>query len=261
MMGRRYCKLVGILGAPDAGKTAALVCLYLLLAHSKVEGYRMRDSATLLGLEQISRGARRWRKGEAPGALTTHTELKHERAAGFLHFRLLREATGEVADMLFPDLPGEWSTALIEANDKERLDFLKAAECIWIIADGVQLTTVSTRQTVLHKLSVLLQRVKVLAGAGCPPISLVITRRDKGAVSEAVYATVVEEAQTLGIALKVYQIACFSENDEIEPGVGLTELVDSLFSEDQTGPEMWSLAERHDALRQMLRYRASERMT
>jgi hypothetical protein len=258
LMGRRYCKLVGVLGAPDAGKTAALVCLYLLLAHSKIAGYQMRDSVTLLGLEQISRGARRWRAGDAPGKLTTHTALKDERTAGFLHFRLLRKATDEVADILFPDLPGEWSTALIEVNDKKRLDFLKAAECVWIIVDGVQVTTVATRQTVLHKLSVLLQRVKALAGANCPPISLVITRRDRGVVPEAAYATVVEEAQAQDITLKVYQIASFSENDAIEPGTGLTELIESLFSESQAGPEAWPLAERRDAARQMLRYRASE---
>lgn len=258
LMGRRYCKLVGILGAPDAGKTAALVCLYLLLAHSKIAAYRMQDSATLMGLEQISRGARRWRVGDSPGTLTTHTALKDERAAGFLHFRLLRKATGEVADIVFSDLPGEWTTALIEVNDKKRLDFLKAAECIWIIADGVQMTTVATRQTVLHKLRVLLQRVKALAGADCPPISLVITRRDKGVVPETAYAAVVEEARAQDIALNVYHIASFSEDDAVEPGTGLTELIDSLFSESQAGPEGWPLAKRRDAARQMLRYRASE---
>src|SRR3546814_8878527 len=37
LMTNQYCRLVGILGAPDAGKTAVLVCLYLLLASQKLE--------------------------------------------------------------------------------------------------------------------------------------------------------------------------------------------------------------------------------
>lgn len=258
MMGHGYCKLIGILGTPDAGKTAALVCLYLLLARSKVAGYRMRDSATLIGLEQISRGARRWRTGDAPGSLTTHTELNNERAAGFLHFRLLRKSDGQIADLLFPDLPGEWSTALIETNDKDRLDFLKAADCIWIMVDGVQLTDVATRHTVLHRMGVLMQRVKALAGANCPPIFLVITRRDWGIVPEAAYATLAEEAVSQGIRLSVHQIASFSEDDNVEPGQGLTELIDSLFSEGQVEPELWPLAEQRGAHRQMLQYRIAK---
>ena len=146
-----------------------MVCLYLLLAHNKLSGYRMRNSATLQGLDQISRGARRWRKGDAPGKLTAHTEAKDERAAGFLHFRLLQKPSNVVADILFPDLPGEWSTALIETNDKERLDFLKAADCNWIMADGVDLTTDGKRQTVQNDVAMLIQRIKALCGDDCPP--------------------------------------------------------------------------------------------
>ena len=38
-MSRSYCQLVGILGSPGAGKTAALVSLYLLLAHRKLANF------------------------------------------------------------------------------------------------------------------------------------------------------------------------------------------------------------------------------
>ena len=67
-----------------------------------------------------------------------------------------------------------------------------------------------------------------------------------------------EEAESLGIVLTVHQIASFSEDDTVEPGQGLVELIDSLFSEQPVYPEEWPLAERRDAHRQMLKYRVAK---
>ena len=42
LMAQKYVQLVGVLGEPDAGKTACLVSLYLLLARDRLDGLRFR---------------------------------------------------------------------------------------------------------------------------------------------------------------------------------------------------------------------------
>jgi hypothetical protein len=107
LMSERYCRVVGILGAPDAGKTASLVSIYLLLAHNGLEQFEFADSHTIMALEEISRGARRWNEGRPPDQMTVHTERPDERIPGFMHLRVQCVSSGEWIDMLFPDLPGE----------------------------------------------------------------------------------------------------------------------------------------------------------
>lgn len=68
----RQTTLVGVLGCPDSGKTAALVSLYLLLAHNRLEGFRFANSLTVMALDEISRGARRWSEGARPDQMTVH---------------------------------------------------------------------------------------------------------------------------------------------------------------------------------------------
>ena len=87
-MSRSYCQLVGILGSPGAGKTAALVSLYLLLAHGKLANFSYRDSDTLMTFEQISQGARRWEEGNPGQELTQRTQMVDERQPGFLQLKL-----------------------------------------------------------------------------------------------------------------------------------------------------------------------------
>ena len=254
LMAGRYCRLIGILGPPDAGKTAMLVCIYLLLASGKLPGYAFRNSDSLIALEEISRGARRWKAGDAPGSLTQHTEARDERAAGFLHFRLSRNG-GELADFLFPDLPGEWTTALIDHNRSDRLDFLRSADAIWIMLDGLELTTRDKRQTALHRMGLLLQRVHALFADALPPVRLVVSRRDKGELPPEVYQPLVAEAIKLGIPLAVSQIASFSENNEIEPGSGIPELLATVFGAEAPRTPIWPDADDSGDARQMLRYR------
>ncbi|OWK22024.1 hypothetical protein AJ88_14085 [Mesorhizobium amorphae CCBAU 01583] len=50
MMGGRYCTMIGIIGPPDSGKTAALVSLYLLLSHGRLAGFEYADSRSLMAL-------------------------------------------------------------------------------------------------------------------------------------------------------------------------------------------------------------------
>jgi len=74
MMARRQCHLVCMMGPPKSGKTAALVSLYLLAAHNKLEGFEFSDSETLMAFEEISFGARRWAE-TPPDKMTGRTEL------------------------------------------------------------------------------------------------------------------------------------------------------------------------------------------
>ena len=238
LMGGRYCRIIGILGPPDAGKTAALVSLYLLLAHNKLRGYEFRDSLSLMGLEEISRGARRWNPSDPPGQLTVHTEGPDERAAGFIHLRVLKTASDESTDLFFSDLPGEWSNDLIDTNRTDRLSFLRSADVVWGMVDGSELAS-EKRQVVLHRTTLLLQRLAAMLSPTVPPVYLVISRRDKGELHERTFASLNSEAGRLKVKLRILHIASFSEDDTIAPGAGLAELLDAVIDTHVTASPFW----------------------
>lgn len=223
LMASRYCRLIGILGAPDAGKTAALVSLYLLLARNKLTGIYFADSRTLMSFDEISAGARRWDEGKIPVQLTAHTELQDERSAGFLHLRLKPDGQ-EPVDILLPDLPGEWTTSLVDKNRVDRLQFLKAADLVWLMVDGRQLSAPETRQWALHRTKLLIQRFAELV-APVPPVILVITRRDKSEIDAATIEELKTAARATGLTLTVVQIASFADDGDVEPGTGISDLV------------------------------------
>jgi Double-GTPase 2 len=255
MMSGAYCRIIGILGPPDAGKTAALVCLYLLTSVNRLVGFAFRDSKTLLALEEISRGARRWRQGDLPGKLTAHTEQPDERAAGFLHIRLARSDESEAYDLLIPDLPGEWTTSLIDYNRTDRLDFLRSADVIWLMVDGQELADRATRHTATHRTSVLLQRLKAFIGGCMPTVHLVISRLDKGEIATAAYKAILQEAELLQVPLSVFQIASFSELEEVRPGNGMPELISAALAPASSAGRCWPDREVSPESRHMLKYR------
>lgn len=241
MMSRRYCHLVGVVGAPDAGKTAALVSLYLLLARAELKTYRYADSETLRGLDEISRGARRWNEGQLPDQLTERTESADDRQAGFLHLRVAG-FDGVSADLLLPDLPGEWSRALVDTNRFDRLAFLQRADVIWLMVDGEKLATPETRQLTLHRTKLLMQR---LAGflAPIPPVLLVVTRIDKGDIPKAATASLAREADSLGLSLTICGIASFADPKKMKPGTGIEDLLHATLGAGNSTPPLWP----HDA--------------
>lgn len=223
LMAARYCRLIGILGAPDAGKTAVLVSLYLLLARDKLADIHFADSRTLMSFDEISAGARRWNEGKLPEQLTAHTESKDDRSAGFLHLRLKPDGQ-EPVDILLPDLPGEWTTSLLENGRVDRLQFLKGADIVWLIIDGNQLSAPEKRQWTLHRTKLLMQRLAALV-APTPPVILVITRRDKTEIDTATLDELMSEAKATGLTMTVAPIASFADEGEVEPGTGIRELV------------------------------------
>lgn len=226
LMRNRYCKIIGILGIPGAGKTASLASLYLLLAHGKLEGYRFLDSKSIRAFEEITNGARRWNEGNVPDQLTAHTELQDERIAGYLHLRLENENANQKIDLLLTDLPGEWTTSLIEQNRTDRLSFLKSAERIWITLNGMDIENAGMRHLTLHRIELLIDRLKEFLVDNVPDICFVVTHFDKS--SSVLNHLKSLESLAEGFDIKIFEIASFSENDNIPPGTGLDSLLDDL---------------------------------
>jgi Double-GTPase 2 len=255
LMAGRYCRLVGILGAPDAGKTAALVSLYLLLSRGQLNGVRFADSQSLLAFDEISHGARRWNDGHMPDQLTVHTELNEGRSAGFLHLRLLPD-TGNAVDLLLPDLPGEWTTAMIDSGRVDRWNFLKGADVIWLMVDGRQLLTASTRQLALHRTKLLMQRLAAFVSSTLP-IILVVTRRDGGEINQNTLDELSHEAVNQSLNLRILQIASFADAGSIRPGTGIAELIDASIESDSDNPVLWPHTSQNESQsRAMMRFRA-----
>jgi hypothetical protein len=224
IMASRYCRLIGILGAPNAGKTAAVVSLYLLLAQGKLRGIHFRDSRSLLAFDELSHGARLWNEGQLPEQLTAHTELAEDREAGFLHLRLSTEG-GKPSDLLLPDLPGEWTTSLIETNRHDRLKFMKGADVIWLMVDGRQLSDPESRQWAIHRMQLLVQRLADLI-AKTTPVLLVVTHQDAGTPDAAAIGAISAEASAQGLSMKVQHIASFAvDGRQVPPGTGIRELI------------------------------------
>jgi len=221
---KRYHHLIGILGAPNAGKTAILVSLYLLLANNRLKGYEIADSYSMMAFDEISRGARRWNEGNLPEELTSHTELPDERTPGFLHLRIRRCVDGHLFDLILPDLPGEWSDTFIDHNRADRLAFLKGADCIWVTIDGSELAQSKMRQQVLHRTHLLFQRLSKLV-APVPPVFVIISHHDLGDPEARSIASLESEAKRYGISVKTVNVASFSEKDDVPPGSGIEELV------------------------------------
>ncbi|MBL4603396.1 MAG: hypothetical protein JKY84_11670 [Emcibacteraceae bacterium] len=255
---KRYCRLIGILGLPDAGKTAFLASLYLLLSDNKLENFDFRDSQSIMAFEEISKGARQWSEHNPPSQMTSHTELVDERSAGFLHLRLYDKLNKENVDFLLPDLPGEWTTTLIDENRSERLEFLKSADFIWIMLDGRSFKDNSTKNAAFHKTKLLIQRLSKMLSPNCPHICLVMTWLDKGAPSD----NVIEKLQALGpqngVSLSIESIASFSEDNDVFPGSGVENLLrSSLTMINIQTPEFWNDTAA-DADRAFLSFRSVE---
>jgi hypothetical protein len=257
-MAARYHKLVGILGDPDSGKTAALVSLFLLISRAKLQGYSFADSKTLNAFNEISQGALDWDENDPPEQFTQHTEMADERTPGFLHLRL-RRADDEKTDFLLPDLPGEWSQSFIDKDRNDRLQFLKRADVIWLMMDGSQLREPSKRHWVIHRMQLLIDRLRASIG-GLPPLVLVLSRRDGGEVPDSILSPLIEEAKQQKLRLSVVQIASFGDDGaDVTPGFGIDALMEACRSEAPERTPTWPASGKHfDEARAMLRYRHPE---
>lgn len=226
LMALRYVTVVGILGDPESGKTACLASLYLMISNAGLVGWRFADSKSLMAFQDIARGAREWDAGNPPQQMTVHTELSDDRRPGFLHLRLVRELDGRRVDLALPDLPGEWTTELVGTSRTDRLEFLKAAEAIWVVLDGRALKSRERRQGVISRVGQLAGRLGTLFDGEIPKVLLVITHRDSGEPSAAVTTRLAAELAKRNVTATVVPVAPFSDDDQqARPGFGLDELI------------------------------------
>lgn len=186
LMGNRYVNVVGILGDPESGKTACLASLYLLISHAKLEGWSFADSRSLTAFEEIARGARDWNDGSAPAQMTVHTELADDHGPGFLHLRLIRLSDGRRVDLALPDMPGEWTQALVNTAQSDRLDFMKSAETIWIVLDGRSLADIEKRHGLIARVGQLTGRLSTMLDGRPPRLLVVVTHHDLHVLDEKV---------------------------------------------------------------------------
>ncbi|ASR53156.1 TRAFAC clade GTPase domain-containing protein [Blastomonas fulva] len=255
LMAMRRMQLVGVLGTPAAGKTAALVSLYLLLAHGKLEGFQYADSLTLMALEEITQGARRW--GPAPpDEMTARTEQTDGRSAGFLHFQMKQESGGLI-DFIIPDLPGEWSDALIETKHVDRLDFLHSADVIWLFVNGMELRQPAQRMRAISRAKSLLRRLVEMMVDGMPPIKIVVTHADLGALPEKTKRNLEAIFDGVATAVDILEISSFPGEGKVPVGLGIAALISESLPQPSKRPVTWASKE-PVASRFILRYANSE---
>ena len=238
LMGKEYCRVIGLLGVPDSGKTACLVSLYLLLAHNSVDDFTFADSKSLMALDELSRGARIW-QGTMPEQMTAHTELGDSRSAGFLHFKLNRKSDCTRLHLLIPDLPGEWSTDLIDHNRTDRVKFLRAADTIWVMVNGQTLIEKDERLGTIHRTNLLIDRIAEFFSPDVPTVRLVVTHLDLGKPDEESLQKLREHVAQNGIDLSISYIASFSKTEEIPAGAGISDLIAKTVAGPISGGDFW----------------------
>ena len=237
-MGNERCRIIGLLGVPDSGKTACLVSLYLLLSHDRIPEYSFADSRSLVALDELSRGARRW-QGGTPEQMTVHTERGDDRFPGFMHFKLRRRLDGASVNLIIPDLPGEWTNSLIDRNRTDRLAFLPSADAIWVMANGQMLVDKEQRLGTIHRTNLIIDRIAELCDPDIPSLRLVVSRADLGEPDAGTLRQLKENADRYGIALPVSLISSFSMSQEVRPGTGIAELVVSTVETGNPVVEFW----------------------
>ncbi|WP_457328584.1 TRAFAC clade GTPase domain-containing protein [Rhizobacter sp. P5_C2] len=258
LMRSRYCRVVGILGAPDAGKTAALVSLYLLLAQERLGAFEYCESRTLAAFDEVSRGARRWTDSTPPEQMTTHTSITNERTAGFLHLRVKPPGTARPVDLLLPDLPGEWTTSLVRESRVDRLEFIKSADALWLMVDGVKFLDASTRNLAVHTTRLLIQKAAELLQRRQIPVTLVLTRLDRGKPLARSLQALADEGLAHGLRMKIVHIASFGSDGTIAAGTGIVDLVEDLCDTSREAAAFWRSAPRAIPTRAMLGYGRGE---
>ncbi|WDH19919.1 TRAFAC clade GTPase domain-containing protein [Pseudomonas chlororaphis] len=239
LMCGEYTTMVGIVGLPASGKTACLVSAYLLLARGQFEGYSYADSQSLMAFEQIARGSRQWTTAETPRQMTVRTELADDRQAGFLHFKLRRKTDNRLFNILLPDLPGEWSRSLIDKADSTRFEFIKSATVIWIMVDGREFADPTKRNYATYRTELLITRLAEILDSPTPRIILVPSWRDIGEFPKVAFDQIQAVAEEAGFSITLAPVASFSDNDDVEPGEGVAELLNITLNHDRVCPDFW----------------------
>ena len=237
LMRNEYCHVVGLLGEPDSGKTACLVSLYLLVARKMLDGYRFADSKSLVALDELSRGTRTWADGMRR-RMTDRTPQSDENSVRFLHLKLVREFDNAGLHLLIPDLPGEWSTSLIDKNRTDRWQFLRSADAIWMMVDGTSLAD-ARRHNSLHRTNRAIDRLAALLWPDLPALRLVVSRYDIAKPNQRTLDQIREHGARRNFELEIDHVASFSVDGQTAAGTGIAGLVDGTVAKRSGGDDFW----------------------
>ena len=238
-----YTHVVGLMGPYNAGKTCFLLSLYLMASQQLLpRGYLFKRSLTLQGFEDRARKLREWRGGPLPEELADHTHLIDDRRPGFLHLGIAKN--DERIDFLLSDLPGEWTTSLINrAETAKRWEFLKRADGIIVVLDAVELTG---KDRFVHVTSTkhLLDRLRdTLQIAFDIPFVLLLSKVDELPVKQPqVLDEITQYALQVGFSPKVILCASFSRKPDIVPnGLGVFDALEHIIAATSQTPYInWS---------------------
>jgi GTPase SAR1 family protein len=227
-----YAHVVGLIGPYNAGKTCFLLSLYLMASRQLMpEGYLFRRSLTLQGFEDRAHKLREWRSGPLPEKLADHTILADDRRPGFLHLGVVRH--DERIDFLFSDLPGEWTTSLINrADTAARWEFLKRADGIIVVFDGTELVG-KDRYVQVTGAQHLFQRLQeTLRIPTDIPLVILVSKADEIEMRRPqVLDEIQQSAIRLGFAPTVILCASFSRKPEVVAnGHGVISAVEHLIA-------------------------------
>ena len=136
-----------------------------------------------------------------PDKIVDHTILSDPRQPSFLHIAL--KQFDAIRDLFFTDLPGEWTTDLIQRADvAERFRFLTRADGLIIALQAPKLLAPETRNSQVQSTRMLLQRLYYNVGiASSIPVILAVMRCDitGPTVPPAIYQ-ILEFARELGFS-------------------------------------------------------------
>jgi len=227
---------VGILGPSNAGKTCFLTSLYLQACHGMLPpGFRFAGSLTLQGFELRARRLRSWAKASLPEQLADHTVLTDPRRPAFMHLALDRSAQpGGRVELLLSDLPGEWSTQLINrADTARRFNFLERADTLVVVVEGPKLAQKATQHAEVMSAKLLLQRLAetVRVDPRVPLILLVSKCDELDMKLPGVLAEVEELARKLGFHPVTIPTAAISRRpDRVPNGQGVLDVVRAIIA-------------------------------
>lgn len=226
LMSEEPSELIAILGAQDTGKTLYLVALYLICACGQAQdfGYEFAGSLTLPGFEDRARASRRWQMDKVPTQMSAHTRVGDSRGPGFMHLDLLHIETSSLRRLLLSDLPGEWTSQLIDsAHVSERLSFLGRADVICLMIEGASLVG-PARHSEVEKQRMLIDRVTAITAPTGRKMAIIATKGDIINLEQPpALQEIAEYAKAAGFETTAMTIASVSSQKEIDSGAGIFE--------------------------------------
>ncbi len=108
--------------------------------------------------------------------------------------------------------------------------------------NGVDVANDTTRKQAIHRIDLLIQRISVFLGSFKPPVSLVVTHKDRFSFERAHFKKLYDTAGKCGFNFKIIQVASFSADGVTPPGDGIVELITDITTVRSTSSvDFWPL--------------------